>query len=232
MLTELVKGSRNIIPTPLTPDRGHMRTGEVVTRSQFGKVVDLLVYREPKPEHMRGSPRKVLDPETGRQVEREGVVKGQRGGFTGVTRFVEDHPIYDDETGEPNPEAWREYILEPDGKGGVSKNFNFREDPAKEAERKAEAEREAQARALMDLLGKADPAKVRELLLPDGTSVSTASEEKDEGSGAPELPEGFELNREGRWFYVLHNGEQIHDKGLPTMQAVNTAIEQWRLKNA
>lgn len=207
-----IHGYKKVINTPLIPDQGHERTGEVVTRkSHTGQILEFLVYRELKPEHMRSEQVVVRDPE-GRIQYHPSPIAGQNG--KPFTRRVESIPQHLDD-GAINPEAYREYILSDDGAGNVSKNFYFREDPAVVARLEREAARKAKADELLDALSRSD-------MDADALLEALGAQQKDE-EPEPEkesaLPDAWGLEQAGRWFYVTRNGERYSDTGMEKQDA-------------
>jgi hypothetical protein len=121
-------------------------TGETI----FWGGEEKLIYRELKPDFMRSEQRIMFGP-NGQAMFHPAPPGAER---IPMRHRVETIP--EEVEGEPNPEAYREYVIEDSGHGCGKKIFNFREDPEVVERRAQEAAREAKAKALMDALLESD----------------------------------------------------------------------------
>jgi len=139
-------GKRRVGTIPLTPGAGGVFTGETVTWGGEQK----LVYRELKPEHMRSEQRIMFGPD-GQAMYHPAPAGAQR---IPMRHRVETVP--EEIEKEPNPDAYREYIIEDSGHGKGAKIFGFRPDPEVVARKAKEAARKAKGEKLMDALLESD----------------------------------------------------------------------------
>lgn len=212
------KRKQRVINVPLTPPRGAKFTGEMIEYGGEQKPV----FRERKPAYRRSEVVPLRDPDTGRVVHHDG--PGGTKGLPVRERVVNVDPDSD--------EAMREFILVDLGNGTAKKEFNFREDPEKVAERQAKAERDARREALLDRLVDADPAKIAELLGEDAAKEAEARAEAAREDIPTQQPKNqFEVRPRSApgWFDVWDNveDEAVNERALREDDA-ETLVQSFR----
>lgn len=214
-MSSAIKGgrAREVIPVPLVPPRKAEFTGEWVTVQHFGKPRQVQVFRQLKPMAERSQVVELRDPETDKYIRHNPTPQNPLGRIMTQRRVTIPETLDD---GAPNPDAYYEFVMVPDGHGNIHKNRHFREDPEQVRRREREKSRQDRLDRLLDRFADGD----LDHLLDGSETPQETPEASTPTQDAEGLPEGYTVETRGRWAFAMYQGQKLNETGVPKAEAL------------